>query len=245
MNPKAAQCLPGLFLVFLSMAPPARGDAVVLRGRPSFRNVHIFSFGRGRFLSRDVPKEVLHKPLAEAARFRTDRSPMLGSAEALAESNPEVSVSAYRQAPVQATEPWLRDLIRARLLTACDRAGRFDEAFSSYVELLQARAVPPNRSAPCHPSAPGSAENRRVFRHLLAAQESGGSRATVTALRTLTEPAPNPRLTAEALYYVGVAHERLDRAEVATRFYRELWQRADVPAEIQRLAQQGLERRGG
>ncbi len=382
MNLKSAQ---RLLYVFFSLVLPAAStpaDTVVLKGKPPFRNVHIVDFEHGRLVFRGVSEELLRKPLSDVVRFKMDRNPMLSNAEALAGSDAEIAITAYRQALADAAEPWLRDLIRVRLLGACDRVGRFDEAVALYAEVLQDQPLLAEGHAPRRPAAPGSAENQNARRHLLAATESNRSRAALTALRTLTlelllfdgieplppeftppasgpvasrpaqpvaasqpgnEPPPlfgppgkragaapafpgdereqtsgalrlpedsfvltgaqeafqaadalraarllerampylaeeeshawrlllgrcrielgqiaraadellalteftsNHRLAAEALYYVGVAHERMDRADVATRLYGELLQQADAPAEVRRLAQQGLERLG-
>lgn len=60
----------------------------------------------------------------------------------------------------------------------------------------------------------------------------------------LTETDPDPAQAAQALYYVGLAHERMGRPEVAARLYRELLARENLPAEVRTKTQAGLRRVG-
>jgi TolA-binding protein len=73
---------------------------------------------------------------------------------------------------------------------------------------------------------------------------AGQPAAAAADLLQLAETAPDPALAATALYYVGVAHERLARADVARRIYRELLQRDDLPAPVRADATQALQRLG-
>lgn len=358
---------------------PGLADTVVLQGKPPFDNVQIINFTRGKLVFRGVCQELLRKPLGEVVRFQIDRNPMLSNAEALGWANAEPAITAYRQALADAAEPWLRDLIRVRLLSACDHAGRFDQAVALYVKLLREDPAAVRQFAPRHPGARRSEGNRRAREHLLAALQTARSPVADRALRTLTlelllfdeveplpagfePPGPQPaadhaapatspdglppplfgparrhtrgqapqgaegarhaaeplrlpvdsfvltgareafeagdasraarlleralpylhkadcgawrlllgrcrielgafaraadellalsesttdeRLAAEALYYVAVAHERMDRADVAARLYQELSQRGGVPPEIRQRARRGLERLG-
>ena len=52
----------------------------------------------------------------------------------------------------------------------------------------------------------------------------------------------NPPLQAVALYYVGVAHEGLNRPEVAAEVYRELQGRDDLPANLREMLQTAVSR---
>ncbi|MFQ5805705.1 MAG: tol-pal system YbgF family protein [Phycisphaerae bacterium] len=258
MKPNSAQDLLGVFFTFLLTAGFTWADAVVLKGRPPFRNVRIIDFKHGRLVFRGVSKEVLRKPLNEVARFKIDRSPILTGAEALAQTNAQESPAAYRRALTKAADPWLRDLIRVRLLEACDRAGRFDEAVALYTELLRGQTVPANSPAPRHPGAVGWATNQEPRRHWLAENEPhpwrlllgrcrialGQFARAADELLALAESAPSRGLSADALYYVGVAHERMERADVAAELYRELLRREDLPADLRRLAERGLQRLG-
>jgi hypothetical protein len=53
---------------------------------------------------------------------------------------------------------------------------------------------------------------------------------------------PDPARRAWALYYVGLAHERMDRFDVARDLYQELAERADAPNDVRTSAQGGLRR---
>jgi hypothetical protein len=61
-------------------------------------------------------------------------------------------------------------------------------------------------------------------------------------LMALAEPPADPAIIAEARYYVGLAHERMQRGDVAESMYRQVIQQPDAPAEIRTLAEAGLER---
>jgi thioredoxin-like negative regulator of GroEL len=381
MNPGSAQYLLCTFCALLPITRATLADTVVLEGKPPFRKVQVINFRHGRLHFRGLSKEILRKPLDEIARFKIDAFPMLSNAEALIRTDAEASISAYQQALEQADKPWLRDLIRARLIEACDRAGRFDQAVALFIELLREKPALATNLAPRHPGDPGSPINTKARRQLSNARESMQARVMVEPLQTLSlelllfddvdplppefappasqptadfsgeaspatqpsaeppllfgpveqhapaaavpddrgliEAAPprlppdsfvlsgarqafergNPRraarlleralpyladhqsdnwrlllgrcrielgqlaraadellalaestldhsLAANALYYVGVAHERMDRADVAAAIYRELLQRGDLPAELRQPAQRSLNRLG-
>jgi len=67
------------------------------------------------------------------------------------------------------------------------------------------------------------------------------AQAASQLLRIAETDAVPPRATL-ALYYAGVAHERLDRPDVAETLYREILQRSDAPDEVEALARTGLAR---
>ena len=95
-------------------------------------------------------------------------------------------------------------------------------------------------------SLPYAAESDAPVWRLLLGRcliELGQHARAADELLALAETADRP-LAAEALYYVGVAHERMGRVEVAAETYRELLQQDDLPENIRRLAVQGLKRLG-
>ncbi len=53
---------------------------------------------------------------------------------------------------------------------------------------------------------------------------------------------PGPAIAAEAVYYSAVAHERMDRADVAIELYRELLEREGAPAEWKQKAGLSIKR---
>ena len=74
-------------------------------------------------------------------------------------------------------------------------------------------------------------------------QIEGGRFATAAAgLMDLAAHDPDPARRAWALYYVGLAHERMDRFDVARDLYQELAERADAPNDVRTSAQGGLRR---
>ncbi len=96
-------------------------------------------------------------------------------------------------------------------------------------------------------SRPYVAEREAPVWHLLHGRcliELGRHARAADELLALTQPPHDRSLAAEALYYVGLAHERMDRPEVAAGIYRELLRQDGLAAETQRLAVQGLKRLG-
>jgi tetratricopeptide (TPR) repeat protein len=88
-------------------------------------------------------------------------------------------------------------------------------------------------------------QNRRdPWRLLLgrAQVESGAAVAAIVDLMHLAQNAADPGLAVEALYYAGLAHERIDRPDVAEELYREVLGKDAAGAEARLLAGKGLER---
>lgn len=74
--------------------------------------------------------------------------------------------------------------------------------------------------------------------------ETGQAAEAASELMSLSERTRDPLLAARALYNVGLAHERLNRPNVARGIYRRLAERADLPDELRSMARDGLERVG-
>ncbi|MBU0640513.1 MAG: hypothetical protein KKB50_16745 [Planctomycetes bacterium] len=74
--------------------------------------------------------------------------------------------------------------------------------------------------------------------------EQGRPAEAAADLVNLAESTRNRAQAAEALYYVGLAHERLGRTDVATALYRELAAGADVPELWKAQARASLRRIG-
>ena len=68
--------------------------------------------------------------------------------------------------------------------------------------------------------------------------------AATDDLLRLSESATEPAVATAALYYLGVAHERMERPDVAQRLYRELLGRPDVPDAVRADAAAALKRLG-
>jgi len=182
---KAAQH--ALAIVCVALAAPSSGvaDTVVLRGKPAFNEIQITGFKQGKLIFRGVCQELLRKPLGGVARFAIDRNPMLSKAETLRSESPERAIRAYRRALDGADEDWLYDLIRVRLLGACDQAGRFQEAIALYADLLADDPDWVRHFAPRHPAVQGSAENRQARARLHEAIQAARLPGVKRALRTL------------------------------------------------------------
>jgi tetratricopeptide (TPR) repeat protein len=74
--------------------------------------------------------------------------------------------------------------------------------------------------------------------------EVGDHAAAADDLLRLAEEQPDPSSSASALYYVGLAHERMGRGDVAKGIYSELLQRDDTPADVRADCRMGLRRIG-
>ncbi len=77
---------------------------------------------------------------------------------------------------------------------------------------------------------------------LRARLEAGDAQRAAADLTKLAEDAQPPPIRCEALYYAGVAQERLDRPDIARALYREISNRADAGEAIRELAAAALER---
>lgn len=71
---------------------------------------------------------------------------------------------------------------------------------------------------------------------------AGQFAAAAASLLDLAENDPDPGRSAAALYYVGLAHERMSRPDVARSCYEDVLRRPSSPPAIQADARAGLER---
>lgn len=87
-------------------------------------------------------------------------------------------------------------------------------------------------------------ENRPAWVLLLGrARIAAGDAARAAAdLIALADGSADAALACEALYYAALAHERLDRPDVAETLYRELRNRADLPDSLRARVIEGLNR---
>lgn len=86
--------------------------------------------------------------------------------------------------------------------------------------------------------------NRAPWRLRLARVriERGEPAAAAADLMALAEPPTDPAVAAEALYHVGLAHERLGQPDVAEGVYRDVCGRAGCPAWLRARAEEALKR---
>jgi hypothetical protein len=88
-------------------------------------------------------------------------------------------------------------------------------------------------------------ESERARWRLLHGQvriATGHAASAASDLIALAESEPPPALAAEALYYVGLAHEQMGRPDVARRTYRTLSADPSAPAEFRSRATAALAR---
>lgn len=172
--------------MLLATGSPTAADTVKLHGKPAFHHVHVSDFRDGRVVFRGVSGQYLRKPLAQVEWVKLDACPPLGVAErAAARGRWTLAIAAYQQALDEAATSWVPDLVRFRLLSTYDRAGRFADAVAVYVELLEHQGAADDAAAPRHPGPPGSATNARALtrlRQALANTESAIARRHLEAL---------------------------------------------------------------
>jgi tetratricopeptide (TPR) repeat protein len=165
---------------------PATGDIVKLTNKPVFRNVTITDFRGDKLIFRGVSEQYLRKPLDQVEYLAIDGEPELNAAEQAATAgNWAAAAARYDEALAMAQKPWLRALIRLRLLATCEHAGRFDRAVSLYIELLEASPALAAAHAPRAPGGVGSDMNRRARATLEGALAKDPMRAISDPVRTL------------------------------------------------------------
>lgn len=172
-----------ILLLLAAASRLAAADTVQLIGKPPFCNVSIMDFRGERLVFRGVSGQVLRKPLAQVEWFTIDGQSDLNAAEqAVAAGDWSAALPHYEQALAQADPPWLRALIRLRLLAATGRTDRYDHAIAAYIGLL-ADGPPP--TPPPIPAEPGSDANRRARATIEAALRARQPAPVTAALRTL------------------------------------------------------------
>jgi tetratricopeptide (TPR) repeat protein len=85
-------------------------------------------------------------------------------------------------------------------------------------------------------------EYARAADELLAVAAAADRPAESAGTPASASPAMDRALAAKALYYVGLAHEGLNRPDVAADQYRELRSREDLPADLRAEVEAALER---
>jgi len=116
--------------------------------------------------------------------------------------------------------------VARRALTAGD---------SPYALRLLARA---------RPFVPAAEDERWELLTGRARLEAGDPARAAADLLQLSERTRDGAVAAEAIYCVGLAHEKMNRADVATRLYQELLTRPDLSAELRARVQVRLEQLG-
>lgn len=162
------RCVNASFLVVAAVAAAAaRGDVVELVGKPAFEGVEVVGFRGGKLAFRGVSGETLRKPLGQVARIGMTRLPDFTAAEQ--DRAAADTLKRYEAAVANAREPWLRLLVRCRMLHARERSGDFLGAVREFIGLVREGALSDSAAAPRRPDAPGSAANARARQMLEAA----------------------------------------------------------------------------
>ena len=173
-------------ILLLVTARPATGDTVKLTNKPAFCNVSITDFRGGRLVFRGVSGEYLRKPLEEVEWLTIDGEPALNVAEQAATAGNWAEAGArYDEALATIDRPWLRNVVRLRLSTVCEHAGRFDRAVGVYVELLASSPALAAAHSPRSPGPVGSDMNGRARATLEQVLASKPAAAVAEPVRTL------------------------------------------------------------
>lgn len=161
-------------------------------GGTDFANARIQSFDQGHLTFRAADGTTRRVWIGDVNFINVDsvrRFADFNEAEQfLAQQEPEKSIVRYERT-IRTCEGFWVDLTRTRLLMACDRAGRIDEAAVNLVRVLQGRWAGPAVAAACVPENIPDHKNDAVLRALDRLQVA--NRATDaqdhTAVLTLAE----------------------------------------------------------
>ena len=177
----------------------------------------------------NLPAPSSHRPAPLATGATTE--PALGILPAAPTTAP-----APQTAPAPTTQPAEADfaprLHRDSLLLDCAEAALRADDHSRALRLLE-------RGFPYVPP-----DEREPWRLLLgrARLECGRAAEAAADLLQLATHTRDSEMSCKALYYVGLAHERLRRTDVAAQVYRDLLRRENVPGAIREAAEAGLKR---
>ncbi len=176
--------LASLALFCNALVPSVIADTVELVGKPPFEGVEIVGFRTGRLHFRGQSGETLRKPLSQVARIEIEGLPDFTAAETCKDA--ATALDRYEIAARNADRPWLRLLIRARMISARDRTGDFEGAVREFVSLVRDGTLADGAAAPRHPGAVGSAANGRARELLQSAADHLDHAEAQSALYRLT-----------------------------------------------------------
>jgi tetratricopeptide (TPR) repeat protein len=135
----------------LTAAPAAHGDQVVTADE-NHTKVTVSGYAEGDLHLRLADGSTIAVPLVEVRWMVVDtvgQSTDFNEAErALQQDQPQKAISRYERALRQATDYWPA-IIRVRLLQACDRAGKFEQAVTHFLDVA---ADAPNAAARLMPT---------------------------------------------------------------------------------------------
>ncbi len=143
--------------VMLAAGPTARGDQLVVR-KISYPGVKIVAFSEGKLQYRGPGGDLRKAELADVDLIVAERGESFSdfnqAERHFAGGEWENAIVRYRRTLRLSSDFWT-DLITARLLIACRRAGRQDEAVTHFVRLLRAAGQGPQVAAGLFPFATG------------------------------------------------------------------------------------------
>ncbi|MBL8878106.1 MAG: hypothetical protein JNG88_03210 [Phycisphaerales bacterium] len=153
-------------------------DAVVLRGKPAFRNVTIVGLRDGGLTFRGQSGEILRIPLVEITEISLESLPEFSKGERFAATEDWPAAASAYAAETLPAEDWKRTLLIVRASRAYEHAQRFADAVRAYISLLQHTGTQGFISPPRCAGPPGSAENaeaRQALAEALKADTAGAS----------------------------------------------------------------------
>lgn len=156
--------------ILLALATPAGApaDAVKLRGKPAFERVQIVDYRGGKLSFRGLSGQTLRIPVSRVEWLAIDRLPDLGRAERAAAGDSQLDIESYQRTIEAADEPWLKDLLRARMVTALDGAADAHQATEVFLALLQRQPRLLSESRPRWMGTLSNADNSRILKALEA-----------------------------------------------------------------------------
>lgn len=192
--------------VLLAAGWRAHGDQLVVR-KVSYPGVKIVAFSEGKLHYRGPGGDLRRAALGDVDLIVAERGESFtdfNQAERhFAEGEWENAIVRYRRTLRLSTDFW-PDLITARLLIACRRAGRQDEAVSYFVRLLRADGQAPEVAAELFPFTSGKLRTE-PFTRALEQLESAAAEVSDEAVLSLLALARYDLLRAQGEPRAGAA----------------------------------------
>ncbi len=139
IRPNAGILVTATVLATTSSTARAVADEIRFRNAPAFTDVQILQLHNSqvRFRLTQPAVRTLEKPITELVFMQITGATDLNRAERyVAEKKNSGAIPLYERALRRFNEPWKKSLVRARLVSAYDRTGRFDRAVETFVQLV-------------------------------------------------------------------------------------------------------------
>jgi hypothetical protein len=187
--------------MLLLFAPAVLADEIRVGDLPPFKPVTIERFRAGQvwFVIPGPPERPLEKPITDVVYLQIDGADRLNRAESLiVRGKDSQAIRVYELALEETGPAWRQSLIRARLLQAADRQGRFDLATTTYIRLLDEIGLYAAPLQPTNLPRRGSGFRvtaRRAIERALSGTADPDTRAALATLQREIDAVTNPSPT--------------------------------------------------